>query len=133
MKRLARKPWAPLIMIVLFAALCSALAAGWANERKDRLEQVRGLQAQIESNSTVHKAQTYAMSYALRSEQAKAGSFEAQRNYIKEALGDNKGYVDNLLSRIASLEVMLEQCHATNTMLSDGWTGNAAIRPGRQQ
>ena len=130
MKRLARKPWAPLIMVSLMAMLLSVLAAGWANERRDRLEQVASLQEQLESNNAMCQASIYGLRYSLSSEQAKAGSFEAQRDYIEKALGNNKGYVDNLLSRIASLELMLEQCHATNRMLSDGWTGNAAIKPG---
>lgn len=92
---------------------------------------VAAMNHRFDQQAMLHQAQTYAMSYALRSEQAKAGAFEAQRNTVKEKLGDNKGYVDNLLSRVASLEMMLEQCHATNRMLGGAdWTGNAAITPG---
>lgn len=130
MKRLARKPWAPLIMVVLFAALCSALAAGWANERKDRLEQVRALQAQIESNSAMHKASIYGLSYALREEQAKAGSFEAERDDRAEKLASTRGYIGGLRHRVKTLRAQLAQCRATNIMFTDGWTGNAAIEPG---
>lgn len=131
MKRLARKPWAPLIMVSLVTMLLSVLAAGWANERKDRLEQVEALQSQLESNNATCKASVYGLHYALSSEQAKAGSFEAQKDFIEEKLGDNRGYVDNLLTRIASLEMMLDQCRATNKMLGGSdWTGNAAIMPG---
>ncbi len=56
---------------ILVTMLLSVLATSWANERKDRLEQVEALQAQLESKSATYKPQATACN-ALSSEQAKA-------------------------------------------------------------
>lgn len=77
MKRLIRNRGVPLLVVILIVALCSALAAGWASERQSRIDQVEQLERLIRENRALHQAQTYAMDYALRSEQAKAGTYES--------------------------------------------------------
>ncbi|WP_252109067.1 MULTISPECIES: hypothetical protein [unclassified Halomonas] len=86
------------------------------------------------STVTAYRAAVYGLTYALSEEQAKAGSFEAQASDNEQQLGDEQGYTSNLRRRISTLEREVQQCRATQQMMSDpGWTGSAAIIPESNQ
>jgi|GEM_PF-4165934 len=75
-----------------------------------------------------YRAAVYGLTYALSEEQAKAGGFEAEANDHEQQLDDEKGYAWNLRRRVATLEAELQQCQATQQMISDpSWTGNTSI------
>lgn len=117
---------------IMVACVAIATVCGWGwfttNDRLHYSQQIIDTQA---SAIATMGGQFEDLKALYRIEQERAGMFESQFLSIKEALGDNKGYVDNLLGRIATLNIQLDQCHATNMMLGgDGWTGNAAIMPG---
>tara|TARA_B100000929_G_scaffold233815_1_gene190309 strand:- start:671 stop:1078 length:408 start_codon:yes stop_codon:yes gene_type:complete len=77
---------------------------------------------------TAYRAAVYGLTYALSEEQAKAGSFEAEVIDKSEALDDEKGHAWNLRRRVTQLEQELQQCRATQEMVtSPDWTGSAAI------
>ncbi|MDN6321067.1 MAG: hypothetical protein L0J73_00095 [Halomonas sp.] len=82
------------------------------------------------STVNAYRAAVYGLTYALSEEQAKAGSFEAEANSNEQQLGNEQGYTSNLRRRISSLEQEIQQCRATQQMMTDpGWTGSAAIIP----
>nr|WP_299241415.1 hypothetical protein [uncultured Halomonas sp.] len=124
LRRLAR---VRLFLFVLAAALFT-----WQTFEKAAINR----QYQQAMNDFQHSVDVYqdaieGLRAALSAEQAKAGRFEWERNRKKESLQLNKQYVDNLLTRIESLQEQLRQCAATNAMFSsDEWTGQAAINAG---
>lgn len=77
---------------------------------------------QAQRNAVVFEAAIYAGSYALRSEQKRAGRFEALLPNKKGDLKNNVGYSDNLRKKLA-------ECQATVDMITDGsaWTGHAGL------
>lgn len=103
--------------VIRIHRIVAALAIGFAAYQTFSLA---ALHQDFRDAQAIHQAAIYGVSYALRSEQAKAGQIQSNRIAIKEALQNNRGYVDNILAE-------LEQCHATNTMLSEGWTGETII------
>ena len=75
-----------------------------------------------------YRAAVYGLTYALSEEQAKAGGFEAEAIDKSEELDDEKGHAWNLRRRVTQLEQELQQCRATQEMVtSPDWTGSAAI------
>ncbi|WP_158701026.1 hypothetical protein [Phytohalomonas tamaricis] len=83
--------------------------------------------------SSSNQIAIYGLSYALSAEQAKAGEFEADKNGRQEALDKARGYVGGLRYKIGKLEQKLAQCRSTTNMVSgDGWTGQAEIKPKKE-
>ncbi|MBR9770031.1 MULTISPECIES: hypothetical protein [Halomonas] len=77
-----------------------------------------------------YRAAVYGLTYALSEEQAKAGGFEAEANDHEQKLDNERGYAWNLRQEIKRLEHELQQCQATQTMItSPGWTGSTSIIP----
>ncbi len=77
-----------------------------------------------------YRAAVYGLTYALSEEQAKAGGFEAEANDHERKLDDEKGYAWNLRQRVVALETELQQCRATQEMVtSPDWTGSTSIIP----
>lgn len=113
--------------VIRLHRIVAALAIGFAVYQTFELAATR---EDYREAITTHRAAIYGVTYALTSEQAKAGNFEAQRNEFREALDKAGSYVGELRYRVGKLEEQLKQCNATNSMISDeGWTGNAYIRP----
>jgi hypothetical protein len=86
------------------------------------------LRAEYADTVSAYRAAVYGLTYALSEEQSKAGSFEADASDSEQQLDNEQGYTSNLRSRISSLEQEVQQCRATQRMMTDpGWTGSAAI------
>lgn len=68
---------------------------------------------------------------ALNEQRQTARDFELERDDRQEKLDNARSFVGGLRYKVGKLEEQLQQCNATNSMITDpGWTGNAYIRPG---
>lgn len=114
--------------VIRLHRIVAALAIGWAVVQTFQLAAVR---VDFRETIAANRAAIYGVTYALTSEQAKAGQIKANSIQIKEALAqvseEKQSDVGWLQYRISEYQTLLDQCQATNQMLSEGWTGETII------
>ncbi|MEA3250153.1 MAG: hypothetical protein U9Q35_01015 [Pseudomonadota bacterium] len=88
------------------------------------------MQRDYRDSLTAFKTAIQQSKVALNEQRQTSRDFELERDDRQEKLDKARSYVGGLRYKVGKLEEQLQQCNATNSMISDeGWTGNAYIRP----
>lgn len=107
--------------VIRLHRIIAALAIGFAVLQTFQLAAIR---ADFRDTIAANRTAIYGVTYALNREQEKAGRIKWQSMQVTEKLDEVSGSrakdVNRLQQRIGEYQTRLDQCRATNAMLSKG-------------